>query len=105
MRFKLPTTLALAFSALALLSSVSLAVVETVSPLQPTALQSQTAKMIVKQLEQEHYVNLKLDDKTSGLLLDTYLKTLDPGKLFFLQTDIDEFQRLRSQLDDELKKR
>lgn len=104
MRFKLPTTLALAFSALALLSSVSLAVVETVSPLQPTALQSQTAKMIVKQLEQEHYVNLKLDDKTSGLLLDTYLKTLDPGKLFFLQTDIDEFQRLRSQLDDELKK-
>jgi carboxyl-terminal processing protease len=104
MRFKLPTRLALAFSALALLSSVSLAVVETVSPLQPTALQSQTAKMIVKQLEQEHYVNLKLDDKTSGLLLDTYLKTLDPGKLFFLQTDIDEFQRLRSQLDDELKK-
>ncbi|MAY35225.1 MAG: tail-specific protease [Spongiibacteraceae bacterium] len=104
MRFKLPTRLALAFSALALLSSVSLAVVETVSPLQPTALQSQTAKMIVKQLEQEHYVNLKLDDKTSALLLDTYLKTLDPGKLFFLQTDIDEFQRLRSQLDDELKK-
>ncbi len=104
MRFTLPTTLAWAFSALALLSSVSLAVVETVSPLQPTALQSQTAKMIVKQLEQEHYVNLKLDDKTSGLLLDTYLKTLDPGKLFFLQTDIDEFQRLRSQLDDELKK-
>ena len=104
MRFKLPTRLALAFSALALLSSVSLAVVETVSPLQPTALQSQTAKMIVKQLEQEHYVNLKLDDKTSGLLLDTYLKILDPGKLFFLQSDIDEFQRLRSQLDDELKK-
>ncbi len=104
MRFKLPTRLVLAFSALAFLSSASLAVVETVSPLQPTAVQSQTAKMIVKQLEQEHYVNLKLDDKTSSLLLDTYLKTLDPGKLFFLQTDIDEFQRLRSQLDDELKK-
>ncbi len=85
-------------------SACAQAATQLESPLQPTPIQTQTAKMIVKQLEQEHYVNMKLDDKTSGLLLDAYIRTLDPGRVFFLQSDINEFQRLRSQLDDELKK-
>ncbi|MBB3046391.1 carboxyl-terminal processing protease [Litorivivens lipolytica] len=104
MRLKSLPRFALLATAFTLAASLCTAAVEVVSPLQPTAVQAQTAKMIVKQLEQEHYVNLKLDDNTSAMLLDAFIKTLDPGKVFFLQSDINEFQRLRSQLDDELKK-
>lgn len=93
-----------ALLSLLLVPLFALAAVSVESPLQPTPVQSQTAKAIVKQLEQEHYVKLRLDDDTSAKLLDAYIKVLDPGKLFFLQSDIDEFQRRRSQLDDELKK-
>ncbi len=82
----------------------AMALVASESPLQPTAVQSQTAKMVVKQLEQEHYLNMVMDDAVSSRLLDRYIKVLDPGKLFFLQSDITEFERLRSQLDDELKR-
>ncbi len=95
----LTTLLLILFS----VSSGAQAAVSAASPLQPTSIQNQTAKMVVKQLEQEHYVNMTLDDAVSSRLLDRYIKALDPGKLFFLQSDIDEFQRRRNLLDDELK--
>lgn len=90
--------------AMLMLSTLGQAAVQLDSPLEPTPVQTQTAKMVVKQLEQEHYVDMKLDDATSALLLDAYIRALDPSRLFFLQSDINDFQRLRSQLDDELKK-
>lgn len=101
--FSPKVTLAPLLFALLSLTSGTQALVATESPLQPTAVQGQTAKMMVKQLEKEHYVNMTLDDAVSGRLLDRYIQVLDPGKLFFLQSDIQEFERRRSQLDDELK--
>ncbi|MFT5575369.1 MAG: carboxyl-terminal processing protease, partial [Bermanella sp.] len=98
-----PTTATLLFLLLSYLPG-AMALVTAKSPLQSTAVQNQTAKMVVKQLEQEHYLNMLLDDAVSSRLLDRYIKVLDPGKLFFLQSDIVEFDRLRSQLDDELKR-
>lgn len=96
-------SLAVLIFALLGLASGAQALIANESPLQPTSIQGQTAKMVVKQLEKEHYVNMTLDDSVSSRLLDRYIKVLDPGKLFFLQSDIREFERRRSQLDDELK--
>ncbi len=58
---------------------------------------------VARLLEQGHYSRQKLDNSVSQALLDQYLKDLDPGKLFFVQADIDQFQAsYATRLDDEI---
>ncbi|CAA0088827.1 Tail-specific protease [Zhongshania aliphaticivorans] len=59
---------------------------------------------MVDQLNSRHYVKLSLNDELSAKLLDAFLDDLDPNRLFLLKSDIAEFQKYRTQLDDELKK-
>lgn len=59
---------------------------------------------MVEQLNSRHYVKLSLNDDLSGKLLDAFLDDLDPNRLFFLNSDITEFQKYRTKLDDELNK-
>ena len=61
-------------------------------------------KEMLQRLERGHYVKLEVDDSASSQLLDSYLADLDPNRQFFLKSDIDEFERYRERLDDELKK-
>ncbi|HET8711193.1 MAG TPA: S41 family peptidase, partial [Spongiibacteraceae bacterium] len=61
-----------------------------------------TAAEVVEDLETRHYLKQNLDDKMSSDLLDTYLKGLDPARMFLLQSDIDSFARYRTKLDDTL---
>lgn len=58
------------------------------------------AKIVKSLLDDEHLLKHPLDDEISRRSLDTYLKILDPQKLYFLQSDIDEFTRSRDKLDD-----
>ncbi len=51
------------------------------------------AVSVARLLEQGHYSRQKLDDKMSQSLLEQYLKSLDPSKLFFTAADIAEFQQ------------
>lgn len=52
-------------------------------------------------LEEAHFSKHRLDDVMSREFLDCYLETLDPGRYFFLQSDVDEFVRkYGSGLDD-----
>ena len=66
--------------------------------------QSRTATEIIKQLEQRHYITLKLNDRLSSRILDSYLRRLDGNKSFFLQSDIDEFEQYRHTIDNSLDK-
>ena len=52
-----------------------------------------------------HYSPKKLDDEYSSRILDSYLKNLDPNKIYFTQQDIDEFDTHRFKLDDFIKRR
>ena len=61
-----------------------------------------TATDVVDSLESRHYLKQKLDDRLSAELLDNYLKSLDPARMFLLQSDIDNFSRYRAKLDDNL---
>lgn len=71
---------------------------------EPDAKESDVVLEIVRTLEKYHYENVQLNDDFSGKVLDQYLKTLDPAKSHFLQSDIDEFQKkYRNALDDDLK--
>jgi carboxyl-terminal processing protease len=65
-------------------------------------LQSVT-KDIVNKLSTQHYAAPPLDDDLSALLLERYLKYVDPGKLYFIASDIKEFERYKASLDDQLK--
>lgn len=65
--------------------------------------ETETAKIVVQMIPQFHVARKGVDDRVSSMLLDSFLKDLDPAKLYFLQSDIDEFSKFRLTLDDALK--
>ena len=67
-----------------------------------TKQQSKTAIDIIGQLSKRHYNSIKIDDNTSGRIFDNYLNKLDGNKSFFLQSDIDEFEKHRYLIDNTL---
>ena len=50
--------------------------------------------------ESDHLSHHRLDDEMSERWLKSYIKTLDPLKLYFTQADIDEFNQHKHDLDD-----
>lgn len=83
-------------------SLVSSTVFANAEPLAPNKGQAKTTKEVVRSLEDRHYRGMSMDDELSGRFLDNYLKTLDPGKTFFFQSDIEEFDKHRSRFDEDL---
>lgn len=53
----------------------------------------QVAMSVARWLEQGHYTREKLDEEMSRKFLNTYLTALDYNKLYFLQSDVDEFEK------------
>ncbi len=68
--------------------------------LKPIPEQAQAALWASKVLARAHYKAVPLDDVMSGKIFDRYFKTLDGEKLYFLQGDIDQFDIVRTKLDD-----
>ena len=62
------------------------------------------AKTTAEMLETCHYLHLPLDAKISDKFLTSYLNTLDPQHLFFLQSDLTEFDKFRTTLGELTKK-
>lgn len=71
--------------------------------LKPDVQQSVEAKSLVELIENFHYKKVVVDDALSSLMFDDYLKALDAGKSYFLQSDIIEFEKYRNTLDDDLR--
>ncbi len=67
-----------------------------------TEQQSRTAIDIVKQLKQRHYSRQSLDDTLSSRIYDNYLERLDGNRSFFMQSDLEEFEQYRYELDNTL---
>ena len=55
-------------------------------------------------MRDQHLSGRAIDDSISERAFDMYLKTLDPLKLYFLQSDIDEFKQYRASLDNQMLK-
>lgn len=62
--------------------------------------QSRTIKLISYLIDKSHYHKKPLNDELSSEVFETYLDRLDPGKSIFMQSDIDQFQKLRHRFDD-----
>jgi carboxyl-terminal processing protease len=69
-------------------------------PTEPSAADRQITLAVSMLMERQHMSGQSLDDTISQRCMETFIKELDPLKLFFYQSDIDEFMRNRSRLDD-----
>jgi carboxyl-terminal processing protease len=54
-------------------------------------------------LTQGHYQPKELNDAFSEKVYKNFITSLDPSKHYFLQSDIDEFSKYKTEIDDELK--
>lgn len=68
--------------------------------LQPAADYEQTTTSIMEQLSRNHYSEINFDDVFSSTMLDSFIKTLDGGRMYFTQEDITQFEQYRNELDD-----
>jgi carboxyl-terminal processing protease len=57
-------------------------------------------RLVAMMMKKEHLTKHALDDEISRRGLDLFLKSVDPRKLYFYQSDIDEFNQRRNDLDD-----
>ena len=71
------------------------AAVQAAAPLAPAPQQAQAANLSAQILTRHHYRALPLDDAMSQKIFDRYLKMMDPERLFFLQSDINQFAAAR----------
>jgi carboxyl-terminal processing protease len=63
----------------------------------------QTIMISVKNtLSYLHYSPKPINDAYSADVYDKYMEMIDPGKRFFLQSEVDEFSKHRTKLDDYL---
>jgi carboxyl-terminal processing protease len=58
------------------------------------------SRYVAHLLERSHYAQKRFDDEVSGAFLDRYLTLLDPQRLHLLASDIAEFEKFRTTLDE-----
>ncbi len=93
------TAAALACSA----SPKSQKIVDGVNNIKPDEQQSLATRQIVSLIENYNYKKQAVNDSISSLVLDRYIKALDPSRYYFLASDIKEFEQFRTSLDDDFK--
>jgi len=72
--------------------------------LQPGANDRPIAVAVRRHLEREHFLRRPIDDGIAKLWFDSFIEALDPMKVYFLQSDIDQFTTKRDTLDDNIKR-
>ncbi len=95
--------LMITFTAAALACSASPEVqkmVDGVQNIKPDDQQSLVCKELVGLIENYNYKKIKINDSISSIVFDRYIKALDPSKYYFLASDIKEFEKYRTTLDD-----
>ena len=98
--------LMITFTAAALACSASpkaQKMVDGVQNIKPDDQQSLAVRQVVALIESYNYKQIKINDSISSLILDRYIKALDPSKYYFLESDIKEFEKSRTSLDDDLR--
>ena len=64
--------------------------------------QRRIAQVVIALLNQQHFSQTNFDDELSGRAFDSLLKSIDTAKLYFHQSDVDEFSRYRLLIDDQI---
>src|SRR6476646_10981637 len=98
-RSSLPHRFALAPSLIGLFAATPL----FARPTQPSTGDRQITLAVATLMERDHLTGHHLDNEMSERTLKSFVKDLDPLKLFFYQSDIDDFNRSQAAIDDQLK--
>ncbi len=69
-------------------------------PVAPSAEDRQIALAVTSLLRRDHLSRHPLDDEISQRCMKSFLKMLDPMKVYFYQSDVDAFQQRKNDLDD-----
>lgn len=77
--------------------------VEGIPNIKPDEQQGLVIKEVVALIENYNYKKLTLNDSISSLILDKYIKALDPYRSYFLASDIKDFEQFRNTLDDQFR--
>lgn len=68
--------------------------------LAPEDSNGEIAKLAARMIERSHFLRREFDDGVSEQFFERFFEALDPQKLYFLQSDYEEFLPLKKQLDD-----
>jgi carboxyl-terminal processing protease len=71
--------------------------------LKPLPEHRRATRLITHVIANYHYKDAVLDDDLSAAILERYIDTLDPTRSYFLQSDIDDFNRHARRVDDYLR--
>lgn len=77
--------------------------VDGVQNIQPSEQQRLVCREVITLIENYNYKKIKFNDSISSIILDKYIKTIDPSKMYFLANDIKEFEQYRTTLDDDIR--
>lgn len=61
-----------------------------------------TAQMVAGMVSSRHINHPAIDDALSAKMMAQFIKIWDPQKLYFLMSDIDDFEKDRTSLDDQI---
>ncbi|MEM9340857.1 MAG: carboxy terminal-processing peptidase [Bacteroidota bacterium] len=75
---------------------------DTLKILEPKPEHASEAFVITNLLKRYHYRKLPLSDSISSVIFDNYFASLDPNKAYFFEEDLQKFEHLRNELDDEI---
>ncbi|MFM1835584.1 MAG: C-terminal processing peptidase [Bacteroidota bacterium] len=70
--------------------------------LQPSETQKKVERLVFGILSNYHYRKVPVNDSLSSKIFDAYLKDLDPNKVYFLASDIEEIEKYRFTIDEQL---
>jgi carboxyl-terminal processing protease len=101
MLFRTPSRAACTLSVAMILLVATSLLAQQLQPRSSTT--SRVARNVCEMVEANHISQKPIDDRTSAKLVDEFLKQLDSQKMYFLQADLDKFNRYRTELDDLLK--
>lgn len=68
--------------------------------LAPAADDGRIAQTVGRVFERSHYSRHKFDVEVGKKMFDRFIDSLDPQRLYFLKTDLEEFDPVREHLDD-----
>lgn len=71
--------------------------------LAPSSEDKRIARTVSAMLEENHVSGKRLNDEAGQRGFAAFIKDLDPRKIYFLQSDVDEFAKLQTTLDDNLR--
>ncbi|MDO6526223.1 carboxy terminal-processing peptidase [Motilimonas sp. 1_MG-2023] len=78
--------------------------VEQLPKLEQEAQHATVSKRVTQLFSRNHYKSMLLDDELSSEIFDRYIKQLDYNRNIFLESDLEQFEKFRLQLDEDLSK-